>query len=398
MFRQFIIILAIVLVPLCWAQKDSMDYNQELKAQSNAIQSLRNEIEATKKRIQSESRKEKSSVRRVSNLSEEVSLLQRLLKEIKKEEKLLVADISRTGKQIAQSEVELDTIRVRYARRLVKMYKKGQLSNLEKIFSSTSWRQAVYRTKYLKIISDLDQKTHNIIRSLLIEIGRQKLNLESALSKKRRLKRDREKTLSQVRDKKRREQRELTKIRRSQKDLKTYLTEKQAGVKQLEAIITKIREDIDRVEREDRIRRQQRSLKAKEFPKLKGQLAWPAEGRVITKFGRQWNPKLKTTTENPGIDIKGKPGSEVRVVLGGIVTTITFIRGFGTTIIVDHGNGFYTVYSHVTNVEINEDSEVRGGDVIAYMGDSGSINGSQLHFEVWGEGKILDPEKWLQKK
>lgn len=398
MFRQFIIILAIVLVPLCWAQKDSMDYNQELKAQSNAIQSLRNEIEATKKRIQSESRKEKSSVRRVSNLSEEVSLLQRLLKEIKKEEKLLVADISRTGKQIAQSEVELDTIRVRYARRLVKMYKKGQLSNLEKIFSSTSWRQAVYRTKYLKIISDLDQKTHNTIRSLLIEIGRQKLNLESALRKKRRLKRDREKTLSQVRDKKRREQRELTKIRRSQKDLKTYLTEKQAGVKQLEAIITKIREDIDRVEREDRIRRQQRSLKAKEFPKLKGQLAWPAEGRVITKFGRQWNPKLKTTTENPGIDIKGKPGSEVRVVLGGIVTTITFIRGFGTTIIVDHGNGFYTVYSHVTNVEINEDSEVRGGDVIAYMGDSGSINGSQLHFEVWGEGKILDPEKWLQKK
>jgi len=398
MFRQFIIILTIVLVPLCWAQKDSMDYNQELKAQSNAIQSLRNEIEATKKRIQSESRKEKSSVRRVSNLSEEVSLLQRLLKEIQKEEKLLVADISRTGKQIAQSEVELDTIRVRYARRLVKMYKKGQLSNLEKIFSSTSWRQAVYRTKYLKIISDLDQETHNTIRSLLIEIGRQKLNLESALRKKRRLKRDREKTLSQVRDKKRREQRELTKIRRSQKDLKTYLTEKQAGVKQLEAIITKIREDIDRVEREERIRRQQRALKAKEFPKLKGQLAWPAEGRVITKFGRQWNPKLKTTTENPGIDIKGKPGSEVRVVLGGIVTTITFIRGFGTTIIVDHGNGFYTVYSHVTNVEINEDSEVRGGDVIAYMGDSGSINGSQLHFEVWGEGKILDPEKWLQKK
>ena len=398
MFRQFIIILAIVLVPLCWAQKDSMDYNQELKAQSNAIQSLRNEIEATKKRIQSESRKEKSSVRRVSNLSEEISLLQRLLKEIKKEEKLLVADISRTGKQIAQSEVELDTIRVRYARRLVKMYKKGQLSNLEKIFSSTSWRQAVYRTKYLKIISDLDQKTHNIIRSLLIEIGRQKLSLESVLRKKRRLKRDREQTLSQVRDKKRREQRELTKIRRSQKDLKTYLTEKQVGVKQLEAIITKIREDIDRVEREERIRRQQRALKAKEFPKLKGQLAWPAEGRVITKFGRQWNPKLKTTTENPGIDIKGKPGSEVRVVLGGIVTTITFIRGFGTTIIVDHGNGFYTVYSHVTNVEINEDSEVRGGDVIAYMGDSGSINGSQLHFEVWGEGKILDPEKWLQKK
>ena len=398
MFRQFIIILSIVLPSLCWAQEDSRDFKQELKAQSNAIQSLRNEIEATKKRIQSEGKKEKSSVRRVSNLSEEISLLQRLLKEIEKEEKLLVADISRTSNQIEKSESELDSIQVRYARRLVKIYKKGKLSNLEKIFSSTSWRQAVYRTKYLKIISEIDQKTYETIRSLLIEIGRQKLNLESALRKKRRLKREREKTLSQVRNKKRKEQRELTKIRRSQKDLKTYLTEKQAGIKQLEDILKKIRDDIARAEREERIRKQQMALKSKEFPKLKGQLAWPAEGRVITKFGRQWNPKLKTTTENPGIDIKGKPGSEVRVVLSGVVTTITFIRGFGTTIIVDHGNGFYTVYSHVTNVEINEDSEVRAGDVIAYMGDSGSINGSQLHFEIYGEGKKLNPEKWLRKK
>ena len=383
---------------LILAQQSQVDFEKELKQQNSAIQSLRNEIEATKKRIQSENQKEKSSSKRVINLSEEISLLQRLVKEIDKEEKLLVADIARTESQIIKSEVELDTLRVRYGRRLTKMYKKGQLSNIEKILSSTSWRQAIYRTKYLKIISDLDQKTHNTIRSLLIEIGKQKLNLEAALRKKRRLKKDREVTLISLRSKKRKEQRELIKIRQSQKELKTYLTEKQAGVKQLENIIANIQDDIARVEREARIRKQQQALQSKEFPKLKGQLAWPAEGRVITKFGRQWNPKLKTTTENPGVDIKGKPGSEIRTVLGGIVTTITFIRGFGTTIIIDHGNGFYTVYGHVTNIQTNEDSQVRGGDVIAYMGDSGSINGSQLHFEIWGQGKKLDPEKWLNKK
>ena len=383
---------------LILAQQSQVDFEKELKQQNSAIQSLRNEIEATKKRIQSENQKEKSSSKRVSNLSEEISLLQRLVKEIDKEEKLLAADIARTESQIVKSEVELDSLRVRYGRRLTKMYKKGQLSNLEKILRSTSWRQAIYRTKYLKIISDLDQKTHNTIRFLLIEIGKQKLNLETALRKKRRLKKDREVTLISLRSKKRKEQRELIKIRQSQKELKTYLTEKQAGVKQLEKIIANIQDDIARVEREARIRRQQQTLRSKEFPKLKGQLAWPAEGRVITKFGRQWNPRLKTTTENPGVDIKGKPGSEIRTVLGGIVTTITFIRGFGTTIIIDHGNGFYTVYGHVTNIQTNEDSQVRGGDVIAYMGDSGSINGSQLHFEIWGQGKKLDPEKWLIKR
>jgi len=397
MYRQIIVFL-LTFQGLILSQRSQPDFQKELEAQSSAIQSLKDEINATKKRIQSEGRKEKSSVRRVSNLSEEISLLQQLLKEIKKEEKLLVADISRSERKIGESEEELDTLRTRYARRLSTIYKKGQISNLEKILSSTSWRQAIYRTKYLKIISEIDQKTHDTIRSLLIQIGRQKLELEAVLRKKRRLKRDREKTLASVRSKKKKEQRELVNIRKSQKDLKVYLTEKQAGVKQLEDIIKKIQEDIARSEREERIRKQQMVLKSKEFPKLKGQLQWPAEGRVVTKFGRQWNPKLKTTTENPGIDIKGKPGSQVRSVLGGVVTTITFIRGFGTTIIIDHGGGFYTVYSHVTNVETNEDSQVRSGDVIAYMGDSGSINGSQLHFEIWGQGKKLNPEYWLTRK
>jgi septal ring factor EnvC (AmiA/AmiB activator) len=398
MFNRFKSISIILLVGFICAQRSQQDFKNELKTQSSAIQILRNEIEATKKRIQSEGRKEKSSVIKVSNLSEEISLLQRLVKEIDKEEKLLVADISRMENQIVKSEIELDTLRTRYARRINKIYKKGQLTNLEKIFSSTSWRQAIYRSKYLKIIAEIDQKTYNTIKSLLVEIGKQKINLEAALRKKRRLKRDRSQTLTLVKNKKRKEQRELVKIRRSQKDLKTFLTEKQAGVKQLEVIINKIKDDINSSEREARIRQQQQALQSKEFPKLKGKLVWPGEGRVITKFGRQWNPKLKTTTENPGIDIKGKPGSEIRTVLGGVVTTITFIRGFGTTIIIDHGNGFYTVYSHVTNVQTNEDSQVRGGDVIAYMGDSSSINGAQLHFEIWGQGKKLDPEKWLKKK
>ena len=397
MYRQIIVFL-LTFQGLILSQRTQPDFQKELESQNSAIQSLKDEINATKKRIQSEGRKEKSSVRRVSNLSEEISLLQQLLKEIKKEEKLLVADISRSERKIGESEEELDTLRTRYARRLSTIYKKGQISNLEKILSSTSWRQAIYRTKYLKIISEIDQKIHDTIRSLLIQIGRQKLELEAVLRKKRRLKRDREKTLASVRSKKKKEQRELVKIRKSQKDLKVYLTEKQAGVKQLEDIIKKIQEDFARSEREERIRKQQMVLKSKEFPKLKGKLQWPAEGRVVTKFGRQWNPKLKTTTENPGIDIKGKPGSQIRSVLGGVVTTITFIRGFGTTIIIDHGGGFYTVYSHVTNVETNEDSQVRSGDVIAYMGDSGSINGSQLHFEIWGQGKKLNPEYWLTRK
>ena len=124
MFNYFKSISIILLVGFIWGQRSQQDFEKELKAQSSAIEALRNEIEATKKRIQSEDRKEKSTVRKVSNLSEEISLLQRLVKEIDKEERLLVADISRTENQILKSEVELDTLRTRYARRLNKIIKK----------------------------------------------------------------------------------------------------------------------------------------------------------------------------------------------------------------------------------------------------------------------------------
>ena len=275
---------------------------------------------------------------------------------------------------------------------------KGRLTDLEKVLSSTSWRQAMYRTHYLKIISDNEQEMTVKIERLLIQISKQKLELEASLRDNINLKRDKEKQMQSLRNMKINRQKELTRIRTDKKALGSYIAEKTAGIKQLENIIKKILEDKSRFEREDRIRRQREAMKTKSFQNLQGQLPWPADGRITAKFGRQWNSQLKTTTENPGIDIKGQPGSPIRVVLSGVITTITYIRGYGTTIIVDHGSAFYTVYSHVTNIQTSVDSEIRAGDVIAYMGESGSINGSKLHFEIWGKGQKLDPEKWLTKK
>ena len=299
---------------------------------------------------------------------------------------------------LLRNENELEILRVRYEQRVVNSYLKGRLTHLEKVFSSTTWRQAMYRTHYLKIISDIEKKLTKQIEKLLIEISQQKLELEASLRENLILKRDKEKQMSSYRNMRINREKELNRIRTDKKALSNYVGEKETGINQLENIIKQVLEDKARFDREDRIRQQQAALKTKSFSALKGRLPWPANGRIIAKFGRQWNPKLKTTTENPGIDIKGQPGSAIRSIMGGVVTTITYIRGYGTTIIIDHGGGFYTVYSHVANIQTNVDGEVRNGDVIAYMGDSGSINGSKLHFEIWGKGQKLDPEKWLTKK
>ena len=289
-------------------------------------------------------------------------------------------------------------LRIRYANRAIQVYKKGTLSEIEKVLSSTSWRQAVYRTKYQKIISQIDRQHKKQIRSLLMNIGKKKLNIEAILRKGISLKTERKKQMADLRVKHRQKNRELEKIRNSKTELAQYITQKEEGVKQLEELIGKIKDDKAKADRAERIRRQREALKTKSFSSLKGQLSWPASGKVISKFGRKWNSELKTTTNNTGIDIKGKPGTPISAVMGGIVTTITFIRGYGNIIIIDHGGDFFTIYSHVTKIQTNVDSEVRAGDILAYMGDSGSINGAKLHFEIWGKDQKLDPEKWLVKK
>ena len=380
------------------AQSDERDYDEELKYQNNAINALKTEINQLRLKIKTAESRERSASTRISSLDEEISLTAKLIRSLKSEEEKTRKRILQLKSDILKNENELESLRARYKKRVVNSYRKGRLTDLEKVFSSTTWRQAIYRTQYLKIISDIEKKLTNQIERLLIQISQQKLELEAVLRNNLKLVRDKQQQISSYRDMRIDREKELNRIRNDKKALSNYIEEKEAGIIQLESIIKKVLEDKARFERELRIRKQQEALKTKSFKALKGQLPWPAEGRIIAKFGRQWNSKLKTTTENPGIDIKGQPGSPIRTVLGGVVTTITYIRGYGTTIIVDHGGGFYTVYSHVTNIQTVVDGQVRNGDIIAYMGDSGSINGSKLHFEIWGKGQKLDPEKWLIKK
>jgi len=393
-----IIIFTFIYFGKSFGQSDDRDYDEELRYQNDAINALKVELRQLRSKIKTAESRERSTVNRLSSIDKEISLTGKLIQSLKYEEDRARKTIYQLKNDILKKENELEALRIRYKQRVLKSYKKGRLTDLERVFSSTTWRQAIYRAHYLKMISDIEKKLTKKIEKLLVDISRQKVELEVVLRDNLNLKRDKQTQITSYRNMRINREKELNRIRTDKKALTSYVSEKEVGIQQLEKIIKRVLEDKARFERELRIRQQQETLKTKSFKALRGQLPWPADGRIISKFGRQWNPKLKTTTENPGIDIKGKPGSSIRTILGGVVTTITYIRGYGTTIIVDHGGGFYTVYSHVSNIQTNVDSQVRNGDVIAYMGDTGSINGSKLHFEIWGKGQKLDPEKWLRKK
>jgi len=392
------IILLCFFMRFLYPQSSQRDYSEELRYQNDAINKMKKEIEKLSSKLRKANINETTTSKRITNLDEELALVNKLIQSLKKEENFNRDKVNNLKSRIKIKEDELSLLRLRYEQRIINTYLKGRVSDLEKVLSSTSWRQAVYRTQYLKIVSSIEQKMTKEIESILLVINKDKLKLESLLRQSIALKRDKQKQMASLRKMRIKREKELNRIRQDKSALANYMQEKSSGVKQLESIIKKVLEDKARNEREARIRQQQQALKTKEFNLLRGQLPWPTEGRVISKFGKQWNSRLKTTTDNPGIDIKGQPGSSIRSTMSGVVTTITYIRGYGTTIIIDHGGGFYTVYSHVTNIQTQVDSEVRSGDVIAYMGDSGSVNGAKLHFEVWGKGQKLNPEEWLTKK
>lgn len=392
---RFTIIILILFAFVCG--QSGTDYTKQLAKQDNAINSLKEEIAKTQRDIENKEKREKSTASKLSTLQKEMSLIDQLINELNRTQRLTRSQISKLEKIIPENEKLLALYMDRYERRAIEIYKKGSPNDLIKLLSSESWSQAVYRARYMRIVSEIEKAMQDSVRMLITDITNQKSELDIALRKNINTTNEKTKQQNALDKNKRSAQQELNKIQKDKRELKKYLEEKQAGLKQLETVRQQILNDQNRAARERRIRDQQEYLNSREFAELKGQLLWPIDGKIVKKFGNQWNSQLKTTTEYPGIDIEGKPKSPVRAVFNGIVTTITFIRGYGTTIIIDHGGGYYTVYTHVIDLQIHEDGEVKSRDVIAYVGESNSVNGSKLHFEIWGNQQKLDPQEWLIK-
>ena len=134
------------------------------------------------------------------------------------------------------------------------------------------------------------------------------------------------------------------------------------------------------------------------FASLRGRLTWPADGRVVAEYGPQVNPRFGTKTFRNGIDIEANEGSNIAAVFPGHVVYTGWFRGYGNLIIVDHGGEYYTVYAHAADIRVTEGDEVKQGQIIGTVGDTGSLQGPRLYFEVRHEGKPQDPAQWLRPK
>jgi murein hydrolase activator len=134
------------------------------------------------------------------------------------------------------------------------------------------------------------------------------------------------------------------------------------------------------------------------FGALRGRLLWPADGRVVGEYGPQVNPRFGTKTFRNGIDIEAAEGTAIMAVYPGHVVFTGWFRGYGNLIIVDHGNEYYTLYAHAADIKVAEGEDVKQGQAIGTVGDTGSLQGPRLYFEVRYEGKPQDPAQWLRPR
>ena len=373
-------------------EKDIQYHNSELGR-------LRKEIANYERKIKNTSDREKSEIERLNEIDEEISLVRNLIYRLRREEKIKEKSITQAEVTIEKKESEHTSLINRYAKRVTHTYKKGRLSDLEKLLDAKSWRQAVYRAKYIKIISEHDRSLADEIRRNLVEIDTKRTVLERELTDIRKIDKEKLSRKKWLEQRRRVRNKELGNLKRDRQKMSVALNQRKKAAQQMKSIISRLdRERVARIAELERRRKEMALLGSVPFKELKGKLPWPIEGKVISRFGTYQNPNLKTVTENTGIDIHGSEGTEVRSIYDGIVTTVTYIRGYGNTVILDHGDGFYSVYTHVMDVEVEENSYVNSRDIIAHVGDSGSLEGTKLHFEIWGNKDKLNPELWLKKR
>ena len=132
--------------------------------------------------------------------------------------------------------------------------------------------------------------------------------------------------------------------------------------------------------------------------KARGKLSFPLPaGRIEAHFGRRTDPRFGTVTIQKGIDVRAPLGTPVRAVWDGKIAHAGWFKGFGNLLIIDHGDRIFSLMAHLDQLEKAVGDEVHAGDEVGTVGDTGSLNGAYLYFELRDGQKPLDPERWLSR-
>jgi len=380
------LIVALLLFSFRLAGAGIEDYDRQLAHQEGELAKIRKELTQKRRKAKSLAKREKSLLSQLEDVEKRLQLSQALIRGLTKKERLLRGSISQLNESLRTLGRDLEKRRNGWSRRVRGIYERGKISDLELLFSSQSLPQLLSRGKLLALIASGDrrylQELNSQRKTLLRE--KEKLGAEKRGVEKTRAEREKEKIT--LKKEYRQRQNLLRKVKLEKANYTQAISDLESSSQEIQRII-------------NQLQKQRREYLAQgSFAAQKGHLPWPVVGKVVSKFGRHLHPVFKTVTFNEGVEIKAPLGSEVKSVFAGQVLYEGWLRGYGKFLIIGHGRGYYTLYAHLSQTLVAKGERVKEGEPVALLGETGSISGPQLHFEVRKGKKRLDPLQWLRKR
>ncbi|HMU42755.1 MAG TPA: peptidoglycan DD-metalloendopeptidase family protein [Ignavibacteriaceae bacterium] len=427
------ILLLLLIIPFT---EIHLQEEPELNINQAKLTELRSQIEFLQKELELKSASEKESYSSIENLNNQNLILNKLIGELRSEEKNKQRQIELSLSNIATVENEIKKIKENYAAYIVAIYKRGSVSELESIVDASSLQQSLRRYVYLQRFSDSRKNDLQKLNEHKTELVKLKSKLENERQEKSLLAQQKAEEENSLLSKIGSQKKILSKIKNNKVSIQKEIEAKKQAEIQIKNMIVKLIEESQRrkKEEEERLARlkleKEKSLviektnetvvadikkekgsttktipeldidlnteKFSSFAAMKGKLNWPiTNGKIFRKFGENKNSKLNTVTLNYGIDIKASKDLNVKAVSDGVVSIIDYIPGFGSVLIISHKDEYRTVYSHLSQIFVKEGDKIKNGQLIATVGES--LDGTILHFEIWNGRQNINPEIWLRK-
>lgn len=359
----------------------------DLDENRNRLKQIQQRIENAQVDLQ---HKQKSEVQ----FSRELALLQRTLERIdrrisalKKDQRQVAADIEQQQSQVEAGKKTLRAIGRRLERRLVALYKEGEVGPLKILFSADSPSELVQQYHYLTRVVAHDRELLGEYRQAITFQQQRLTELEALQRQKVALLEQEEQQRQTAADGRKMQARLLKQVKSEQKQLQQELSVLQEKASRLQGLIKRLQQE--------KIVQPPQSAGAARFVEGKGRLGWPVNGRVLIGFGTKEDKALGTYYESNGIEIAVAPGTSIQAVADGKVVYADWFNGYGNLIILSHAGGYHSLYAQAAELVKSSGDSVRAGEV---LGKSGLGGRDSIYFEIRQQGSPVNPLQWLQRR
>ena len=363
----------------------------ELKKPDRRAEEIQRELEASEAALAETERKEREAVAALNAAEEELNLARRQVREAEAALSDLRAEIEQVEQTYADRAREISTHEAHAARRLVALYKLNWVGRVQLLATAESFYDFINRQTALSRILSQDEalleKLHDeqrTLETLLEQLNTRKVeqrSLELTLTAR----------VKKLNSEQERRSALLEKVRGRKSLARLAMLDLQNASRELDSTL-------QQMQSAPRDRAQTTAVSAvRQFDAYKGLLNWPVKGKILTFFGPGRDEKYDVVNFQSGINIQAERGEPIRAVSDGYTVFASWFKGFGNMLIIDHGDHYYTVYAHLEEVFKVKGARVEKDEVIATVGDSGSLVGPALHFEVRHHDKPMDPLQWIKK-